>query len=130
MHAGAAAVSRIWLSVGRRHLGRERLGNAFYAIGRARRAAEEFRDARVDELALLSDGLQAVSLNYAAKAAHDPFFLPMFRPLRAAPCGSRLLRSLRQFLDSAQVNKHTDDDKTLILATRVPSHAGEPHAVH
>jgi hypothetical protein len=86
-------------------------------------------DCRVDEVALLSDGLQALCLNYAAKGAHGPFFLPMFRPLREAPSGASLLKALRQFLDSPQVNERTDDDKTLILATRVPSHGRDPKIV-
>jgi hypothetical protein len=78
-------------------------------------------DARVDELAVMTDGLQALSLDYAAKAAYSPFFSPMFRPLREAPGGASLLKPLREFLDSPRINERTDDDKTLILATRVPS---------
>jgi hypothetical protein len=79
------------------------------------------RDSRLDELALLTDGLQPLCLDYTAKAAYRPFFSPMFCPLREANSGSDLLTDLRQFLDSPQVNERTDDDKTLILATRVPS---------
>jgi hypothetical protein len=86
-------------------------------------------NARVDELALLSDGLQALCLNYAARAAHGPFFAPMFRPLRAASCGANLLKELRQFLDSPRVNERTDDDKTLILATRVPPRGHDSQTV-
>jgi hypothetical protein len=86
-------------------------------------------DARVDELALLSDGLQAVTLDYAARAAHAPFFAPMFRPLRRAPSGASLLKDLRQLLDSPRINQRTDDDKTLILATRVPCRGSDPQIV-
>jgi hypothetical protein len=76
-------------------------------------------DSRVDEIALLSDGLQALTLDYAAKAAHGPFFAPMFRPLRQARKGEDLLVALGDFLRSARVNERTDDDKTLILASRI-----------
>ena len=75
---------------------------------------------------MLTDGLQPLALNYAAKAAHAPFFVPMFRPLRVAPSGATVLAALRNFLDSPRVNERTDDDKTLILATRVPSRARDP----
>jgi hypothetical protein len=87
------------------------------------------QDTRVDEIAVLSDGLQALSLDYAAKTAHGAFFSPMFRPLRAAPTGASLLKPLREFLDSPRVNERTDDDKSLILATRMPFHARDPQAV-
>ena len=36
---------------------------------------------RVDELALLTDGLQMLALRYADKSVHSPFFLPMFQAL-------------------------------------------------
>jgi hypothetical protein len=72
----------------------------------------------LDELALLTDGLQMLCLRYADKAVHDPFFRPMFEALRAADSPSVLQAPLRAFLTSQQVNQRTDDDKTLILATR------------
>jgi serine/threonine protein phosphatase PrpC len=72
----------------------------------------------LDELALLTDGLQMLCLRYADKAAHDPFFRPMFEALRAANPPSVLQAPLRAFLTSQEVNQRTDDDKTLILATR------------
>jgi hypothetical protein len=76
----------------------------------------------VDEVALLTDGLQGLALRFATREAHDPFFEPMFARLRGEreeePTG--LLAELRSFLDSAPVNQRTDDDKTLVLATRLP----------
>jgi hypothetical protein len=75
----------------------------------------------VTELAMFTDGLQMLALNYANKTAHDPFFKPMFEALRAVPDRQDLIVPLKQFLDSKHVNDRTDDDKTLILATRVPS---------
>lgn len=77
----------------------------------------EVLDRAIDELALFSDGLEMLALNYANKAAHAPFFAPLFRSLRS---GSpvELAEPMRQFLDSKAINDRTDDDKTLILATR------------
>ena len=82
----------------------------------------EFRrvDDRIDELALLTDGLQSLALNYQAQAAHAPFFRPVFAPVRAAPPGHSidLSTALASFLGSSRVNARTDDDKTLLLASR------------
>jgi hypothetical protein len=78
------------------------------------------RPARLNELAVLTDGLQTLALSFAGRAVHGPFFRPMFQRLRCATPGEGLPRALRQFIDSEPVNARTDDDKTLILATRVP----------
>lgn len=73
------------------------------------------------EVALLSDGLQAIALNYREQSAHEPFFRGLFPPLRVVGEGrsEELSQSLAQFLSSSRVNEKTDDDKTLVLATRV-----------
>jgi hypothetical protein len=81
--------------------------------------AFERRTGAVDELALFSDGLQMLALNFAERTAHRPFFEPMFRRLRSAAPGEGLPLALRRFLNSPAVNERSDDDKTLILATRL-----------
>ena len=75
----------------------------------------------VHELALLTDGLQGLALRYVSREAHGPFFAPMFSRLRREPAARprRLAGELRSFLDSPAVNQRTDDDKTLVLATRL-----------
>jgi hypothetical protein len=80
----------------------------------------EARAASIDELALFSDGLQALVLDTRAKVAHGRFFEPMFRAVRqAAPGRSEpLCRELERFLRSRAVEGRTDDDKSLILASR------------
>ncbi len=72
------------------------------------------------EVALLTDGLQRLALQFAAQSVHAPFFTPMFERLAAEPQGRALTlqQQLLSFLDSPSVNERTDDDKTLILATR------------
>ena len=78
---------------------------------------------RVGELALLTDGLQMLALDYAQSRVHSPFFAPLFRTIRNGPCEETLHAALLGFLDSKRVNDRTDDDKTLLLATRTPSDA-------
>jgi hypothetical protein len=77
-------------------------------------------DRPIDEVALLTDGLQGLALTYATCTAHAPFFRPVFAAVRREPPGesARLTAALAAFLGSARVNERTDDDKTLVLATR------------
>ena len=80
------------------------------------------------EAALLTDGLQTVALNYQQQSAHEPFFKGLFAPLRSVPEGHsvELSSSLAAFLSSPRVNEKTDDDKTLVLASRVAAAAPSP----
>jgi hypothetical protein len=78
----------------------------------------------VHEVALLTDGLTGLALRFLSREAHGPFFEPMFARLRAEPGSEALPEELRAFLESTAVNQRTDDDKTLVLATRLPGVAG------
>jgi hypothetical protein len=73
---------------------------------------------QVDEIALLTDGLQMLALDFAQARVHGPFFAPLFRTVRSGPDEETLRASLLEFMDSRRVNDRTDDDKTLLLATR------------
>ena len=74
----------------------------------------------VDEVALFSDGLQNMVLDYENRCAHKKFFMPMFRSVRTATSGysRRLSTALAEYLSSPEIVERTDDDKTLVLATR------------
>ncbi|HEV7517613.1 MAG TPA: PP2C family serine/threonine-protein phosphatase [Thermoanaerobaculia bacterium] len=74
----------------------------------------------VDQVALFSDGLQRLALHYQSRTAHAPFFRSKMQVLEAAEdaAPARLSEQLARFLSSPEVNARTDDDKTLILATR------------
>ena len=74
----------------------------------------------IHEVALFTDGLERLALKFDTQEAHAPFFIPMFNPLRRAPEGhaENLSTALASFLNSKQINDRTNDDKTLILATR------------
>jgi hypothetical protein len=72
-------------------------------------------------LALLSDGLERLALDFRTAQAHGPFFAGMLAPVEHSHARGKdrdLSARLLQFLDSDQVNSRTEDDKTLILAAR------------
>lgn len=73
------------------------------------------------EVAVFSDGIQRLALVYQTREVHKPFFEPMFVRLRKAAGDDEcdlLSGHLAGFLGSSAVNDRTDDDKSLILATR------------
>lgn len=75
----------------------------------------------VTEVALFSDGLENLVLHKADRTVHAPFFDGMFpsvRRLQAAGPDAALGRALEKYLSTEAVNERTNDDKTLILATR------------
>jgi protein phosphatase 2C-like protein len=71
-------------------------------------------------VALFSDGLERLALDFATKRAFTPFFNSMFKSLPDEASGRyrQLSRDLRTFLDGPPVTQRTDDDKTLIMARR------------
>jgi hypothetical protein len=73
------------------------------------------------EVAIFSDGIERLALDFLNKSAFDRFFDPMFAPLaKLGPGRNRALSaSLRKFLDSPHVIERTDDDKSLVMARRV-----------
>jgi hypothetical protein len=74
-----------------------------------------------DALAVFTDGLQSLALNYSDRTAFSGFFDPMMTALRAADDSTDLVSSFRAFLQSEAVNRRTDDDKSLVLAVRAIS---------
>lgn len=76
----------------------------------------------VNEVALFTDGLQLLALNFADETAFQPFFTGLFPHLRGAS-GPEQIEALESklslYLDSPAINVRTDDDKTLFLATRL-----------
>lgn len=81
----------------------------------------EFTDEEIDELAVFTDGIQNLVLDYKNETAHTPWFDRMFTPVRGLPNSGyspALSEKLDALLASKEVNARTDDDKTLILASR------------
>lgn len=87
-------------------------------------AALDFRvhPGPVEELALFSDGLQNLVLDARSNRPHGRFFEPMFTAVRHARAGHSpgLARALARFLASPNVRRRTDDDTSLVLASRRP----------
>lgn len=76
---------------------------------------------RIESFASFSDGIESLVLHYATKTVHDPFFNAMIEPVRLAATeglDDGLSESLKRYLSSDRVCGHTDDDKSLVLATR------------
>jgi hypothetical protein len=80
-------------------------------------------EGEVSELAVFSDGIERLVLDFSNKTAFEGFFDPMFRPLATLGPGRErsLSASLRKYLDSPHVLERTDDDKSLVMAKRVVS---------
>lgn len=79
------------------------------------------------EVAIFSDGLERLLIQEAPqREVVAEFFEDMLPPVRALPAEGRdaaLSDMLGEYLCSDAINERTDDDKTLILATRRPYHA-------
>lgn len=72
------------------------------------------------EVAVFTDGLQRLALDFTARTAHPAFFRPIFNQLWTGVDPESLVGPFRNFLDSDRVNERTDDDKTLVVAVRHP----------
>jgi hypothetical protein len=79
----------------------------------------EIVERHVSELAILTDGLQMLALDIAGAKVHNRFFAPLFEAVKNGPDETTLQTSLLEFMGSKRVNERTDDDKTLLLATRI-----------
>jgi Protein phosphatase 2C len=75
-------------------------------------------------IASFSDGIENLVLHQASRSAHLPFFNSMIIPVRRLKdpgLDEGLSFSLGKYLSSATICERTDDDKSLILASRMPS---------
>jgi hypothetical protein len=74
----------------------------------------------IAEVAMFTDGLERLALDFVAGEAHTAFFSGLFPAVRALPedgYSKELSSQIQGFLSSDRVNKRTDDDKTLLLAS-------------
>ncbi|MGH8559198.1 MAG: PP2C family serine/threonine-protein phosphatase [Methylococcales bacterium] len=70
----------------------------------------------VTHVAVLSDGLQMLTLNMPEGTPHVPFFSHMFQFLSDVTDVNEAQAELNTFLSSSRVTERTDDDLTLLLA--------------
>jgi hypothetical protein len=78
-------------------------------------------DEGIDGLVMFSDGLERLALDFRIQQPHGPFFNRVITPVRNSTKSGRnahLSRQLADFLDSADINARTDDDKTMVLAVK------------
>lgn len=81
----------------------------------------ELASRRVDEFAVFSDGIEKLVLHDATRTVHESFFHKMFPPVRkleAPGVDGALSDGLKRYLSSPVICERTDDDKTLVLASR------------
>jgi serine/threonine protein phosphatase PrpC len=82
----------------------------------------------IDELALFTDGIENLVLHQSSKTVHDPFFNALLKPIRQSTASghdANLSEKLNVYLASAAFCERTDDDKTLLIASRRSETAGE-----
>ncbi len=72
----------------------------------------------VKALALMSDGMQPVSIRSLDQSPHAPFFEPLFRQLSGVKDMPKASLNLAEFMASNTISSRTDDDKTLVLVGR------------
>ncbi len=85
---------------------------------------------KISEIALFTDGIERLALNFESQTPHLPFFQPLFQAVRSSTNGDNLAADLGRFLQSDSVKNRSDDDKTLILATRLTgATTGDTHGV-
>ncbi|NIJ28186.1 hypothetical protein FHT00_000114 [Sphingomonas insulae] len=81
----------------------------------------ERTDRDLDRIAVMTDGIERLALDLAGGAPHRPFFQGISEPVAKSAVAGRdgaLSRKLAQYLSSDAINARTDDDKTLIVASR------------
>lgn len=70
-------------------------------------------------VALMTDGLQSLSMNLQTTTPHAPFFTPFFEAVIQNIDTEEASKQLREFLDSERICERTDDDKTLVIIGKV-----------
>ena len=69
-------------------------------------------------LAVMTDGLQRLALDFPEATPHQPFFRPLFQFVAQTTDTDRACAKLADFLASPRVSDRADDDLTLVLAHR------------
>jgi len=82
----------------------------------------------VNYLAVMSDGLTRLAMRLPAHEPYLPFFQPLFAFATHADEEQHATTHLQEFLTSERVCDRTDDDKSLVLAVRMPDQDLVPQA--
>ena len=76
----------------------------------------------IHEVAAFTDGIESLVLHYATQSVHGPFFDMIFGPVRTLSepgFNAGLSDKLKAYLSSETICEKTDDDKTLLIASRL-----------
>lgn len=78
------------------------------------------RPEQFDKIALFTDGIERLILDFSSKTAHPPALSPIFDWLATTDpsLDDAYCPALVAYLASDFINSRTDDDKTLVIATR------------
>ena len=76
---------------------------------------------RMEAVAVMTDGLLRLVLDLNRNQPHQPFFQPLLAFAAQVSDAEAGAAQLSAFLSSERVCARTDDDKTLVLATRPPA---------
>jgi hypothetical protein len=74
----------------------------------------------IDALAVFSDGLERLVLDFQTQQPHSRFFDRVITPVERSEIAGRnaaLSVDLKSFLNGNEINDRTDDDKSLVLAS-------------
>ncbi len=75
----------------------------------------------IDRIAVMTDGLERLALDFGRRTPHAAFLEPMSAALGGRNATGRaddVSEALVRYLGSDRINDRTDDDKTLVLASR------------
>lgn len=82
----------------------------------------DMRADAIEEIAVFTDGIESLVLHYASQTVHAPFFNRIFSPVRSIEQtgqNAEISDKLGAYLESDAICQRTDDDKTLLLASRL-----------
>jgi hypothetical protein len=79
-------------------------------------AQVKIRRGRANRVAVFTDGLQMLGLQWPEFAPHEGFFTPLFDFIAGAADELQATKELETFLSSEKIAALTDDDQTLVLA--------------
>lgn len=74
----------------------------------------------LSDIAVITDGLELVSINLKTHVPFEGFFNPLINFFREAESCDSAKVQLEAFLQSSQISERVDDDLTLVLASWIP----------
>jgi hypothetical protein len=86
-----------------------------YTVKKITKRTHLISKARIHRIAIMTDGLQKLALNIQSGEPYIPFFKPFFEAFDQPIDSIEESIQLEKFLSSNEVNRRTNDDKTLLI---------------